>query len=68
MWQVVLPHLRRLKPLFPESAGQYLKERALTRPPYPLAARKRLIALYRDDIVHLQELIQRDLTYWLAAE
>ncbi len=68
VWQVILSRLRWLKPMLPKIVGQHLKELALTRPPYPLAARKRLIALYREDVLHLQELIQRDLTHWLKIE
>lgn len=37
----------------------------LTRPPLPLEVRRQLIAVYREDILNLQDLLQRDLAHWL---
>lgn len=34
-------------------------------PPLPLKIREQIIAMYREDILQLQDLIQRDLTLWL---
>ena len=42
-----------------------LRNRALVKPPQPTRARKKLVSIYRDDILHLQDLIQRDLSSWL---
>ena len=44
-----------------------LKTRNLVNPPaVPWEVRRQLIAVYREDIVSLQRLIQRDLSGWLA--
>jgi len=58
------------KPLFPEKLRKrmvmYLKNRNLVKPPLPPRVRNWLIRLYRDDILRLQDLIQRDLSQWLV--
>jgi len=57
------------KPLFPEKLRKRivmnLKNRNLVRPPLPPEVHNWLIRLYRDDILRLQDLIQRDLSKWL---
>jgi GNAT superfamily N-acetyltransferase len=56
--------------LLPESARTELADRIHRwnhyKPHLPAKDRRRLIALYRDDILQLQDLIQRDLTHWLT--
>lgn len=37
----------------------------LKRPPMSLTTRQMLVELYRDDVLQLQDLIQRNLTHWL---
>jgi hypothetical protein len=59
-----------LRPLLPaqtrEQIVQGLKERSVTpRPPVPAEIRAALIKEYRKDILHLEDLIQRDLSTWL---
>lgn len=58
-----------LKPLFPEkfrrSLGMELRARMLAKPPLPTEIRGRLIEEYREDILKLEGLIQRDLSGWL---
>ena len=39
---------------------------SLRRPPMPTDLRAELVAGYRDDILRLQDLVQRDLSSWLA--
>jgi hypothetical protein len=59
-----------IKRLFPDRLVRGLREpirnSILAKPPkLPLEARKALIGVYREDILRLQELIQRDLSTWL---
>ena len=43
-----------------------LRQRSLRRPPpLPEALRRSLIALYREDVLRLQQLLERDLSHWL---
>lgn len=51
--------IRRLK--------KHLISRNLDRPPMPPAMRQHLQSLYREDILRLQDLIDRDLSHWLDA-
>lgn len=58
-----------LKPLIPKEqrlrVTTKLVNQNLIRPPLPPEIRNQLIDVYREDILKLQELIQRDLTNWL---
>lgn len=60
-----------LKPLLPESLRQSVIENLSKRnlgakPTLSPQMRQNLIAIYREDILKLQDLIQRDLSSWLA--
>jgi hypothetical protein len=59
-----------LKPLFPERFRRPLvmglRDRMLIKPPLAAEVRGRLIEDYREDILKLEELIDRDLSGWLA--
>ena len=68
LWRLMFQKLQWTKLLFPSKTQQKLKKRILTRPSIPIIARKQLIALYQEDILQLQNLIQRDLVHWLAIE
>ncbi len=59
-----------LKSILPPGPSRRLWERALRMnlvepPPLPLEVRKELIEVHRQDILELQDLIQRDLSAWL---
>ncbi|OGF53200.1 MAG: hypothetical protein A2Z21_05560 [Candidatus Fraserbacteria bacterium RBG_16_55_9] len=61
-----------LRPLLPRGLRWHLiarltdlKNRNLVKPPLAPEMRKKLIQVYRGDILKLQELIQRDLSSWL---
>ncbi len=60
---------RVIKHFVPEGARQRLKEaisaRNVMRPPMPPEARERLLPIFREDILKLQGLIDRDLGHWL---
>lgn len=45
--------------------GGFLHRWNIERPPIPTATRQKLQALYREDILRLQDLIERDLSPWL---
>ncbi len=61
------------KPLFPQGMRKRLRERLLnalrnrnlTKPPFPVEVRRQLAEEYREDVLKLQELIRRDLSKWL---
>ena len=59
-----------LKPILPKRIRQLaatIWRRSLTKPPqFPHALRNRLLQLYREDTLKLQELLQRDLSNWLG--
>jgi hypothetical protein len=64
--------IRRLsRYVIPESVRERLLVRMknvnLEKPPLEPAVRDRLIAAYRDDILRLQDLIDRDLSAWLTS-
>ena len=42
-----------------------LRNQNLVKPPFPMEVRRQLAEEYREDILRLQELIQRDLSKWL---
>jgi Sulfotransferase family len=54
-----------LKPLLPKGIGQTFEKHMLTKPKLSPELRQELIEVYRDDILKLQDLIQRDLSAWL---
>ncbi|HBL11496.1 MAG TPA: sulfotransferase [Cyanobacteria bacterium UBA11162] len=62
-----------LKPLMPAQLRQYIRDKIidglvkqnLTRPQLSSALRQELIEIYREDILNLQNLINRDLSTWL---
>lgn len=47
--------------------GNAINRRNMVKPALPQELRHELIALYREDILKLQDLIERDLTPWLTA-
>ncbi len=60
-----------LKPLFPKQLRRNLADSAIrqnlgSKPVLSLATRHDLYQLYREDILQLQDLIQRDLSHWLV--
>jgi len=60
--------LRRVSPHTPEWVMNFVakaRNKNLTKPSIPEEIRKQLIEIYREDILKLQELIQRDLSKWL---
>lgn len=60
--------LRRLRPIVPESVRRHVDarlEHQLVRTPLPDDAAELLIGSYREDVAHLADLIQRDLSGWL---
>lgn len=58
-----------LKRLLPAGVGRWLGHHGralnLAKPPLASAIRRELVQLYREDILELQELLQRDLSTWL---
>jgi hypothetical protein len=44
-----------------------MKNVNLEKPPLESAVRERLVAAYRDDVLRLQDLIDRDLSVWLTS-
>lgn len=72
---LINPHPAKsiLKPLFPKELrrsviGQLansLRNKNLVKPQFSAETRQQLIQLYREDILRLQDLIQRDLSKWL---
>ena len=54
-----------LSPKMRETIIVSLENRNLAKPKIPAAARSQLVKLYREDILKLQELIERDLSSWL---
>jgi len=63
------PFKSLLKPLLPESLRQQvinkINQNNLVKQKVPVELRQQLISEYREDILKLQELIDRDLTKWL---
>lgn len=61
-----------LRPLFPKAMRQqiksFLKEKNKTKPQLDPQIRAQLIQDYKDDILKLQDLIQRDLSHWLSVD
>lgn len=65
-WDVIGRFLPTGMQRFLVTRATHVKSRNLDRPGLPQQIRHELIALYREDIMKLQQLIQRDLTKWLA--
>ena len=65
------PNLVRtgLQPLLPcgwsKKIAAKIRAQNLSKPPLPLEVRKQLAPSYREDILKLQDLIERDLSHWL---
>jgi hypothetical protein len=61
-----------LKPLLPESVRRHLKTPFVTanlgKPGLAPDVRRRLAGVFREDILKLQDLIERDLSAWLVVE
>ena len=55
-----------LKPLFPAKIRQKIQHQNLNTPKISQEVRQQLLDLYRSDILHCQNLIDRDLEPWLA--
>jgi len=53
------------KKLIPYSLREKFKQQIYTQPPMPEVARNYLKNVYKDDIIQLQSLIDRDLSSWL---
>jgi hypothetical protein len=47
------------------SVGDRLRRLNLTKPPCPAEDRRQLTGGYREDIIELQDMLQRDLSHWL---
>ena len=61
---------RLLRPFVPASAMKVytrLKHGNLEKPPLDAGVRARLVALYRDDVLRLQDMTGKDLSAWLKA-
>lgn len=56
-----------LKPLVPGKLRTQIKNRSLTKPKLLPQLRQQLLEEYREDILQLQDLIQRDLSMWLES-
>ena len=54
-----------LKPLLPKGIGQTLEKYMLNKPQLEPDIRQELLAIYREDTLKLQDLLQRDLSGWL---
>ncbi len=60
------PLKTRLKPLFPAKIRQKIQHQNLNTPQISQEVRQQLLDLYRPDILQCQDLINRDLSAWLA--
>jgi hypothetical protein len=60
-------YIKFIRPFLPSGVRKTLKSHLISsRPPLSPSVRKQLINLYRDDILKLQDLINRDLSAWLS--
>jgi hypothetical protein len=59
------PIKKLLKPLLPSQMRQNIRLGNLEKPQLPPEIRQRLIETYQEDILQLQNLIERDLSSWL---
>lgn len=72
--QVFLTEPGRIKNLFKPLApagwsrriGDRLRRQNLAKPPFPKEMRRQLTEDYREDIIRLQDMLQRDLSHWLG--
>lgn len=62
----VIPIRSGINLFLPAKLRQSIRERILIKPDLPLEVRRQLIQVYQEDILKLQDLIQRDLSKWLA--
>lgn len=59
---------RLLRPLMPAAVMKFyteLKHSNLDKPPLDSEVRARLVGVYRDDVLRLQDMIGKDLSHWL---
>lgn len=54
-----------VKPWIPKGMGQRFEKTMLSKPKMSPEIRQELVELYRDDVLKLQDLLQRDLSHWL---
>ena len=54
-----------LRPLIPKKLRNDLKKQVVTKQPLSRELRQNLLQEYREDILKLQDLIERDLSEWL---
>lgn len=70
LWTRTHPPRRLIRPLLPKRlrglVSRFVISRPLYRVPLEPGLRRRLTELYRDDILELQKMIDRDLSAWLA--
>ncbi len=70
LWTRTHPPRRLIRPLLPKRlrglVSRFVISRRLQRVPLEPDLRRRLTALYRDEILELQTMIDRDLSAWLA--
>lgn len=70
LWTRTHPPRRVIRPLLPKGlrglVSRFVISRSLQRVPLDRGLRRRLTALYRDDILELETMIDRDLSAWLA--
>ena len=57
--------LRKFAPMPVSKAFPRFKTQLLTRPEIPKDVYKLLVDVYRDDIMRLQEMVERNLSHWL---
>ena len=55
-----------LRPLFKPELRQKIRRNNLLKPQLEVETRRELSQIYRQDILQLQELINRDLSKWLT--
>lgn len=58
-----------LKPFLPagfrKSIANHLRTQNFSKPPYPSEVKKKLINVFREDVLELQDMLDRDLSHWL---
>lgn len=55
-----------IKPIFPHSWGKKIIKSNFSKPQLSIDTRRELTEVFREDILKLQDLIQRDLSFWLS--
>ena len=48
-----------------KNIGYYILNKSIEKPHLKKGIKRKLIAIYREDILHLQDLVKRDLSHWL---